>query len=124
MLTEPQNGGRKLNYGVALFAIGDYDYAAYAIRRGLDRVAEWGGDAMDPKILYGEQGGFDRHLGALRDYASGHKDDNAAHFVLGYMLWASGQYKDARPVLDDALKIDPDDGHIKKLHDLATNVDK
>lgn len=106
VLAAPQDGVPKLYFGLAHFAVGDFGYAVYAIRRGMDRVPDWGKEDMDLRYLYGEPADFDQHLAVLTAHVQRSPADGDAHFLLGYMLYFTGQYQLAIKQLDLALQID------------------
>lgn len=106
VLAAPQDGVPKLYFGLAHFAVGDYGYAVYAVRRGMDRVPDWGKEDKDLRYLYGKPADFDQHLAALTAHVQRSPADGDAHFLLGYMLYFTGQYQPAIEQLDLALQID------------------
>lgn len=119
VLAAPQDGMPKLYFGLAHFAVGDFGYASYAIRRGMDHVARISTVAMDPRYLYGKLADFDQHLAALTAHVQRSPADGDAHFLLGYMLYFAGQYQPAIEQLDLALQIDGSNRHAAKLRQLA-----
>ena len=119
VLAAPQDGVPKLYFGLAHFAVGDFGYAVYAIRRGMDRVPNWGEDKMDLRYLYGHLADFDQHLAVLTAHAQRSPADGDAHFLLGYVLYFTGQYPPAIEQLDLALQIDGKNRHAAKLRQLA-----
>ncbi|MCH8965860.1 MAG: hypothetical protein IIB58_12915 [Planctomycetes bacterium] len=119
VLATPQDGVPKLYFGAAHFAVGDFGYASYAIRRGMDRVTEISREATDPRYLYGKLADFDQHVAVLTAHVQRSPADGDAHFLLGYMLYFTGQYPPAIEQLDLALQIDGKNRHAAKLRQLA-----
>lgn len=115
VLAAPQDGVPKLYFGLAHFAVGDYEYAAYAIRRGMDRVPSRGKDAMDPRHLYGKSADLDRHLAALHAQVERDPANGDAHFLLGYMLYHAGHYSPALEQFDLAPQSDLKDRQAARL---------
>lgn len=119
VLADREAGTPKLAYGHALFATGDYDRAAQAIRRGMDRVANWGEQAMNRRDFYSDPAEFDRQLSKLQRYAELNPSNGDAQFLLGYNLYFTGQYGPAADYLGLALQADPNNGRAAYLHGLA-----
>ena len=119
VLAAPRDGVPKLYFGLAHFSAGDYESAAYAIRRGMDHVPSWGKDEMDPRYLYAKSADLDRHLAALTAHVERDPANGDARFLLGYMLYFTGQYAPALEQFDLAMQIDTRDRHAAKLRQLA-----
>ncbi len=119
VLAAPRDGVPKFYFGLAHFSAGDYEYAAYAIRRGMDRVPSWGKNEMDPRYLYGKSADLDRHLAALTAHVERDPANGDARFLLGYMLYFTGQYAPALEQFDLAMQIGAGDRHAAELRQLA-----
>ena len=119
VLAAPQEGVPKLYFGLAHFAVGDFGSAVYAIRRGMDRVPNWGEYKMNLRYLYGDPADFDQHLAVLTTHVQRSPAEGDAHFLLGYMLYFTGQYQPAIEQSDLALQIEGKNRHAAKLRQLA-----
>ena len=115
MLTAQEDGVPKLYFGLSHFAVGDFAYASYAIRRAMDRGPEWGRDEADLRGLYGNSTHFDRHLAVLRTHVQRFPEDGDARFLRGYILFSTAQYDLAIEQLEAALVIKSDDRHAASL---------
>ncbi len=99
--------------GHGLFAIGDYQGAADALRRGIQLFPGLLDVGMNRRDFYGNPARFDAQLAALARRVEAAPDDTAARFVLGYNYFftpqrgrarehleaVSGQYPEARLLL-------------------------
>ena len=119
VLADPTAGYPKLLFGHALFAVGDYDYASYAIRRAIDRIDDL--DAASPSVdeLYGSADRFDRLVYKLHDHVRRHALDEDANFLLGYFRYFAGDYQGALRSLDRALLLNAIDRQAKVLRRLV-----
>jgi hypothetical protein len=96
VVAQPKNPNARFAYGQALFALGQYQSAAEAIRQGLALDQTWPGVEMDLRNAYGDPSEFARQLGQLETYLAGHPDDATARFLLAYNLYFTGQKDRAR----------------------------
>lgn len=117
VLAEPDAGLPKLLLGHALFAAGDYAYAAYAVRRAMDRIDDLG--AVTPAVadLYSDAKELDRLLYRLHKNVDTHPIEADGYFLLGYFSLYSGDHKAAADALDRALRRAPGDRHAARLRD-------
>ena len=120
VLAEPNAGIRKLALGDALFAGADYDYAAYAIRRGIDRIGDVEKTLAHRKDYFSSPAELDRLVYKLRHHLKEHSHNSDAHFLLGYYEYVGGHWKKANQSFQRALEIDSDDLHAARLEDLAS----
>ena len=67
----------------ALFATGDYHYAAYSLRRALELQPDLLEVEFDKRNFYGDPSGFDHHLLLLENYLKDHILDDDARLLLG-----------------------------------------
>lgn len=118
--SDAEAGLPKLLFGHALAAIGDYDYAAHAIRRALVRL-DINAVMFGVNDLYHNAEEFDRLFYALHHHTHKHPSDPDAHLLLGYFRYFSGQYDEAIESLSQTLRYSPDDRHAHMLHELATS---
>lgn len=91
----------------ALFAIGDYHYAAFMIGKGLRLDPELATAEADKREFYENVERFEEHVATLRRYTTDKPYDAAAHLVLGYNLRFSVQPEEAQKVFQRVLEIDP-----------------
>jgi len=67
----------------ALFATGDYHYAAHSLRRALELQPNLLEVQFDKRSFYGDPSGFDHHLLLLEGYLADHVLDDDARMLLG-----------------------------------------
>ncbi|MFQ5422943.1 MAG: tetratricopeptide repeat protein [Phycisphaerae bacterium] len=119
VLADPEAGLPKLAFADALFATDDYDYAAYAVRRGIDRVSDIAVVLADRRSLFRDDKELDRLAYRLRHFVQRHRTSADAHFLLGYYHLVMDQPEEARKSFDAALDLDSHDRHALVLRDLA-----
>ncbi len=66
----------------ALFATGDYHYAAYALRKALELDPTLASSVVDKHSFYSDPAEFDRQLAVLERYLEDHFQDDDARLVL------------------------------------------
>ena len=120
VLAEPNAGIPKLALGDALFAGGDYDYAADAIRRGIDRIGDVEEALTDRKDYFKGPAELNRLMYKLRRSLKEDSQNSDSHFLLGYYEYVAGHAKAANQSFQRALEIDSDDLHAARLGDLAS----
>ena len=74
----------------ALFATGDYHYAAHCLRRALELEPNLLEIEFDKRTFYGDPSDFDRHLLLLESYLADHVLDDDARLLLGANLLFGG----------------------------------
>lgn len=122
LLNDPDNGFAQLGYAVGQFAVGDFQAAAEAIRRGLAMVPDVVDQPIDVVRQYGVEGDFERHLQSLQRYVSANPQDQDAWFLLGYLTYAGGRPADAIVALEKAAAINPQDTYAAVLRDAVKRV--
>jgi len=122
VLNDPQNGFAELAYALGHFAVGDYQPAAAAVRRGLASVPDIVDAPLDIVRQYGEPKDFEMHMQALQLYVASHPDDQNAWFLMGYVLYSSGHPEKAASAFAKAAKLDPSDTYAAVLHDAVKRV--
>lgn len=105
----PDDGAAHFVVADALFAIGDYHYAAYMIRKGLSFAPDLAGAVADKREFYGDAKLFDEHLAALVKYCGEKPYDAAARLVLGYNQLFSGDREAAMLSFRRVLELEPGD---------------
>lgn len=78
----PDEGVLHLILSDALFATGDYHYAAYALRRALELDARLVDSVVDKHTFYSDPGEFDTQLMLLERYVQDHFLDDDARLLL------------------------------------------
>lgn len=110
LLEDPTSPWKKLSFAHSLFAVGQYGYASYALRRA---VAE-----LDPKKtfqpevapLFPSRRRFQQALRDLKRYVTYSPRDAAGLTVLGYVLYSvTGEERRCRDMFNYLLKLNPDD---------------
>jgi hypothetical protein len=96
VLAEPVNPWKKLAFGHALFAIGNYSYASYALRRAVQQLDVKVPFAPDVSSLFPSKRAFEKAVKDLKRYVTYSPRDPAGLSVLGYMLFAQGEDDRAR----------------------------
>ena len=113
----PDDGSLHLVIADALFAKGDYHYAAFMIRKGLALDPDLALADVDKRTFYDSVAGFEKQITALRSYLDGKRFDAAAWLVLGYNLRFSKDLDGARDALRRCLAIDPNETGARALLD-------
>ena len=112
----------RLFYGLAQFALGDYELAAMGMRRALAIAPELIERPVDFRSIYPDLATFDRHLNKLVAYVAEHPTDKAALFLLSYVYFASAQPDLALPTARVLADLDPEDKLAGKVRDAAAGV--
>lgn len=91
-LADEHDGYAKLFYGLASFALNDYEAAASAMRRALTTAPELIYSPIDIRQFYGDsQETWATHAAALQDWIDEQPADREARFLLGYLYFATGE---------------------------------
>lgn len=105
----------RIHAGHCQFALGQYAAAVEQLRRGFELQPALAYMRFDPRSDYQQWGDFEEHAKALRAYVEKHADDAAAAAVLGYMIYFTEGTTRARPLLEKAHALNPDEGLVNKL---------
>ncbi len=105
----PDDGSIHFVLADALFAQGDYHYAAFMISRGLELDPSLAEVDTDKRSFYGDPADFDRQMEVLAAYLKDKPYNAAAQLVMGYNLKLSGRTAAAVKSFERVLEIDP--GH-------------
>ncbi len=97
----PQEGALYLVLADALFATGDYHYAAYAIRRALEIDPTLIDGEVDKHLFYGAPEDFDYQLRVLESYVRDHPTDNDSRLVLALNMLFGLRAQDAVRILEN-----------------------
>ncbi len=122
VLEDPEDGFSELAYGLAHFALGGYDAAADAIRRGLGLVPDVIDRPIDVSRQYGGAEDLRSHMGALDSHVVARPDDANAWFVLGYVRFSTGEPESAAIAFSKAASLQPGDPYAAILRDAAARV--
>ena len=104
----------------ALFALGDYHYAAFIISKAVRLDGTMAYAEADKRKFYGDTKLFSKHLDTLRNYLKEKPYDTAAHLVLAYNLKFSGDSKGALKAFQRVVELDPDHTAGQAFLDAAT----
>jgi len=99
----------KFALGEALFATGDFHYAAYNLEKGLEIAPSWVEQTIDRRELYGNPADFETHMAVVRQYLEEHPYDAAAYFCLAYNAYFSSAFDEADAAFRKLLEIEPGD---------------
>ncbi|MGE3174395.1 MAG: tetratricopeptide repeat protein [Planctomycetota bacterium] len=91
----------------AVFALGDYHFAAFLIGEALRLDPELARAETDKRVLYGDPKVFERQMKTLIRYLDDKPYDAMAHLVLGYNLKFSKMPAEAELAFRRVLEIDP-----------------
>ena len=122
VLTDDQDGIARLFYGLAEFALGDYDLAATGMRRALVVLPDLIERPIDLRSLYPDLGTFESHLNKLVRFVNEHPKGTNALFVLGYVYYASAQPELAAATMRSLTELDPTDELAAKVRDASVQV--
>jgi len=111
----PDQGGLFLVLADALFAAGDYHYAAYAIRRAFELEPPLARATVDKRTFYSDPADFDRQLTSLVEYLQGHPSDRDARVVLALNYHFTGRSAEARALLAEGSGLESDVAAIAML---------
>ena len=99
----PQDPVLHLVLSDALFATGDYHYAAHSLRRALELNPDILEVEFNKREFYGDPSDFDRHLLLLKSYLNDHVLDDDARLLLGANLLFGGDPDATVALFSDAL---------------------
>lgn len=122
MLADDSDGVAMMLYSVSNLATGDYEVAAAALRRSLERSPDLISNPIDVRKLYGEAYLFDTHRDDLAAFVEGRPGDRDTKLLYGYVLFASGDAERAGVIFRQLRDSDSSDGLAAKLADAAAGV--
>lgn len=110
----PDVAANYFRQGLALIALGRYEPAAKALKKGLTLDPEWPRSQFRLEDLYGDNRVVKAaHREALATDATAQPDDSDLLFLLGVVLYFDGQPDRARPFFQRAQDLNPaDSGHV------------
>jgi len=109
VLEEPADGLKKLHFGQALYALGNYAYADYSFRRGLLYLGYPDDLRMEVVTAFGSRLAFDRALRDLRRYAAYYPSEPHALAVVAYVGYFGGDRPEAEAAAKRLLSLDARD---------------
>jgi hypothetical protein len=114
--TAPQLADALFRQGFALLAMGRYEPALTAIKRGMKLDPNWANSDFELKTLYGddEAGKKDAHREAIATALEKNPNDPDLLFLLGVHLYFDGQAERAAKFFQHAQKIAGDDADYMK----------
>lgn len=104
----------------AVFATGDYHYAAFLIGEALRLDPRLAGAEADKRTFYSSADVFESQLAALDHYLEERPYDSQAHLVRGYNLAFSGKDAAATLAFQRVLEIEPENRAAKAFLDALT----
>jgi len=110
LLEDPTSPQTKLAFGHALFAIGNYSYASYALRRGVAQLDDE--EPFQPAVasLFPNERAFVQALRNLKTYVTYSPRDPAGLTVLGYVLFSvDGEERRCRDMFRYLRRLDAND---------------
>ena len=102
---EPERGVLHLILSDALFATGDYHYAAYSLRRALELDPMVVDEIVDKHKFYGDPLEFDRQMQILESYLGDHFLDDDARLLLSANYLFGGQPAQAADLLQSPFSV-------------------
>lgn len=93
----------------ALFAAGDYNYAAYAVRKGIVLDPSLAENPLDKRAFYVEPARFLEQMARLEEHLARHPRDGDAWLVLAYNRLFSGDPAGARELFEKVADLVPGD---------------
>ncbi len=99
----------RFSFAHALFALGDYENAAYSVRRGLDLMPEWVTSGNNLWAAYGEPKDFRDQRFALASACVLNPTDAEALTLLGYVDFFTGNLAGSRAAFGKLAELRPDD---------------
>jgi tetratricopeptide (TPR) repeat protein len=99
---EPDRGMLHLVLADALFATGDWHFAAYSIRKALQLEPDLVDSPVDKHQFYADPAEFDRQLASLELYFEEHPTDGDARLVLALNQLFGGRPEAAKDLLENA----------------------
>lgn len=108
LLGAPRNAVPKFAMAHALFAKGDYAFATFLLRRGMELLPEWPSVGAALHELYGNPDDLLEQTIALRTYLDQQESDTDARFLLAYVLFFSGNLDGAEQQFQRVADLAPD----------------
>ena len=110
----------RIHAGHALFALGRYADAVALLRRAFELQPTLVYMRVDPRADYNRPTDFDHHLDTLRAFVRRSPNDPAARLLLGYMRLYTQGPSAARPDVEAALRLSPNDSLAQRLYEVVS----
>ncbi|MEE2940996.1 MAG: hypothetical protein VX460_11465 [Planctomycetota bacterium] len=98
---EPGSGILYLVLSDALFATGDYRYAAHALRQAFDNEPDLAANVVDKRDFYAEPATFEEQIRTLEEFVKDHALDMDARLVLATNYLFGGRPAEALSLLEN-----------------------
>lgn len=121
-LADEHDGFARLFYGLASFALGEYEAAAAAFRRALTLSPELIDAPIDLRQFYKDRAALEAQLALLERRAVESPDDRDAGLVLGYLYYATAAPGKALAEFERLVDSETDDEVAALLRDAARRV--
>ena len=109
MLAEPGNAIPKFAMAHSLFAVGEYGYAAFLIRRGVDIIPTWPSAGPDLREQYGDPDDLIEQMIALEVTGAATPSDPEIRLLSGYVAFFTGDLDTAESEFDALAELAPGD---------------
>ncbi len=119
VMSDERDGYAKVLYAWANFALGNYEVAAAALRRGLLTTPDLVDYPLDLRTLYPDLEILDRQRDDLKRFIAGNPGHREAQFVWGYLLYSTGEAGPAESVFNSLESADKNDTLMSLLGDAA-----
>lgn len=101
--------GIRIALGLSDYALGEFEAAAHAIRRGVAQSPDLASSDFDLLDVYGQPEDSNRHRRALDEFVTQNPEDADALFLLGFVQYFSDQREAARTTFSAYRSIVPHD---------------
>jgi len=122
VLSDDSDGFARLFYGLAQFAMGDYDLAVVAFRRALALEPSLITEPIDLRSIYADAKTFERHRARLLKHVSLNSDEYESMFLAGYVYFATAEPGNALAMFRSVLELKAGDALTIKLRDTAVRI--
>ena len=128
VLVDEADGFAKLLYGIASFATGEYETAAFAVRRAFIALPELITEPPDVGSLYRDHGVFDEQIKGVVEFLNDRNrrgvaaDSGDVPLLLAYLYFAVGEPDLALAVVDGFSKAHPGDELASALREEVVGV--
>jgi tetratricopeptide (TPR) repeat protein len=113
----PEDSTSRYLTAVTQFALRSYDASVAELKAGLKLNADWIESGFNVKTLFGNPDWYADRLAELAREVKKNPHDADRTFLLGFILFSSGELDMAQPVLEQAARLSADDGHLKPFFD-------
>lgn len=121
---DPEDASNHFYLAQSLFAAKQYSDAAQALKNGLKINPDWVDADFDVRTMYKDEDELGQQLASLAGAIKANPLDRDALYLLGFELFASGQKKNARTILEQVARLEPDDVHVKPFFDHFTKLEE